>query len=517
MSFRITLIGLLALSVFRPAGAEPPGTPGKTTSIFDDTSVAPKQAAIAPSSPSKPAPARGDPIPVSRRAPSADSGRPIPKSPAPNLEDQKAARKLVDEVFKDEVARARDPKESTAVVKRLVDAALAERNPATNFVLLAMARDVAAQAGDLQAACNSVDLMDVAYIIDVLQMKADAAAFAAKAPLTTETREDYLARSEELADDAVVAERFDVARRLGDLAMAVARTAGEPESVRRVSERIRLVRESEAGFAQVKKAAATLAAGPADPQAVAIVGRYRCLIKSDWAGGLPLLAQGAGGALATLAQADLADPATSEAQLKLADDWWQLAEKEKGIAQRSIHRHAQVWYVKALPGLTGLAKVKVEKRLEGTAPLPTQRVAKAADLNEVTVHFSAEKAELGTLAEGERYLTNRKYVLKQIPEMLKNLAFTRRPGGKASEVAVDVPAGATVYALVERDPGPLHELLLGSGWSKVAEIPVTDQRLELMVVFGKTFEKPAHVQLTPQGFVGIMLAAKHLRVAEQPQ
>jgi len=54
-------------------------------------------------------------------------------------------------------------------------------------------------------------------------------------------------------------------------------------------------------------------------------------------------------------------------QSKLADDWWNLAEKEKDWTKAAVQSRAAHWYEQALPKLTGLDKVKVEKRLETAA------------------------------------------------------------------------------------------------------------------------------------------------------
>jgi hypothetical protein len=51
-------------------------------------------------------------------------------------------------------------------------------------------------------------------------------------------------------------------------------------------------------------------------------------------------------------------------RVKLGDAWWDLGEKKNGLAKKNILQgHAAFWYQQAMPGLTGLAKEKVQKRV----------------------------------------------------------------------------------------------------------------------------------------------------------
>jgi hypothetical protein len=94
-----------------------------------------------------------------------------------------------------------------------------------------------------------------------------------------------------------------------------------------------------------------------------MAGRWYCFTVGTWGRGLPLLAKGADAELAQLAKQDLDGPENPPAQRKLGDQWWGLARNEKGPEQRGIQARAQRWYELALPGLTGLEKTEVEKRL----------------------------------------------------------------------------------------------------------------------------------------------------------
>ena len=117
----------------------------------------------------------------------------------------------------------------------------------------------------------------------------------------------------------------------------------------------------------MKAARVTLEKTPDDPEANLVVGKYLCFVKGDWDKGLPMLALGKDEALKALAKQELEGAASSTEQAKLGDGWWNLAEKQEGTAKKQIQARAGYWYQKALPGLSGLMKDKVEKRLAQVA------------------------------------------------------------------------------------------------------------------------------------------------------
>ena len=110
--------------------------------------------------------------------------------------------------------------------------------------------------------------------------------------------------------------------------------------------------ESEKAYADTQEATATLKEKPDDPEANLALGKYRCFNRGDWDKGLPMLAKGDDGKLKALAEKDIAGAASAKEQAKLADAWWNVS---RG---RAIY-----WYEQALPGLAGLEKDRVEKRI----------------------------------------------------------------------------------------------------------------------------------------------------------
>ncbi len=112
----------------------------------------------------------------------------------------------------------------------------------------------------------------------------------------------------------------------------------------------------------------TLEAKPDDPAANAAVGKFAALVKGDWKRGLPLLSKGAEPAWKALADRELAPPTDAAAQAALGEAWLAQAEKETPTYKARARVRAADWLSRALPGLTGLAKVAVEKKLAALGP-----------------------------------------------------------------------------------------------------------------------------------------------------
>ena len=106
---------------------------------------------------------------------------------------------------------------------------------------------------------------------------------------------------------------------------------------------------------------------PGNPDANLVMGKYYCFAKNDWDKGMPMLALGNDEALKALAVQELQGAASSTEQATLGDGWWNQAENQDERTKKVMKARAGVWYAQALPGLSGLAKGKVEKRLAAEA------------------------------------------------------------------------------------------------------------------------------------------------------
>jgi hypothetical protein len=294
--------------------------------------------------------------------------------PVPDKEAQAKVLKVIKDLYKVDYAK-RKPREILELAAKLIqEAAETKDDPTARFVLLREARDLAAQAGSAATCLQAIDELAKEYDIDALGMKAEwlatTATFATPA-VSSSLAETCLA----LVEEAVAADHYELALRLVSVAVDAARKARSPTLSSKAEARRKEVQALQKEFDEVKEARAKLRETPDDPDASLALGKYLCLVKGDWKKGLPLLAQGSDKALKAVAEQERDNPGGADAQVRIGDRWWDLAGKATGRTKAQLQTRAVHWYEQAAPELKGLAKARVEKRLqEATALVPRAAV-----------------------------------------------------------------------------------------------------------------------------------------------
>ena len=208
--------------------------------------------------------------------------------------------------------------------------------------------------------------------------------------------------------------------------------------------------------------------------------------------------------LRELAKEDLASPAGPAKQAELGDRWWTQARTLAGLPKTMVRAHAVWWYQKALPGLVGLEKARVRKRIE-------QHLAEGHSRKGASRNRPAELKATGTgfevtpLANGERAFSNRRYLWAKVPKTLNGWSFTRTAGNRHPELSARVLAAGFVFVAVGAEANASSELAR-RGWSLVK-----DMTFEYAVKGGtemrvwRKYARAGTVRLPQYGFTGTIL------------
>jgi TPR repeat protein len=291
------------------------------------------------------------------------------KPSVPSEAAQAEAMKIAKEIYGKQYAEAKTIEQKKSLSEQFLKlAAESKDDPASHFALLRLARDVAALAGESGLALLAIDAMAMTFDIDTVSMKVETLLKAASCATSSEQHAQVIEFTEQLRNNAVERDDFATAVRLGDAALAAAKKTGDRTLVRKLQDRAKEIRDLAQAFAEVQQAAASLENRLTDPAANLTFGKYLCFRKGQWERGLPMLSRGDDPQLRELALQELAVPSSADAQKQLGDRWWELAEKADEAAKNQIQERALRWYRQALPGLTGLAKDVVEKRLAASTP-----------------------------------------------------------------------------------------------------------------------------------------------------
>jgi hypothetical protein len=293
---------------------------------------------------------------------------PASRPAVPDAAELRRAEAAVDQVYGQDVARARDPESKAALAAKINEVVAEEHDPAARYVLLWKALELATQAGDADAACGAIDQIAAAWNVDVLKLRAKILTDLARNLRTPESRTDAARRMEGVAQEAIIAKEFDLARTMRELAVGTAQRGSDAVLPKLLAARAGDIGRIKSAEARAKPSMTVLKSNPTDRAANLAVGRCESFLEGNWSAGLPKLARSGDSTLKSLAEKDLAEPTDPTARLELADQWWDLSKREDEPARRNIQLHATDLYRKAVAKLIGLAKVRAQQRItEGEA------------------------------------------------------------------------------------------------------------------------------------------------------
>ncbi|MCY3022243.1 MAG: LamG domain-containing protein [Planctomycetota bacterium] len=301
-----------------------------------------------------------EPEPAKTDAKAVAERQPVPAGP--KVTD---AEKQIREVFKDDYQK-RSAAERTALARRLIKLAQESKaDPPSCYVALREARDIAASAGDIDAAWAACEQLAETFAVDAGELKTAALSAVARSGVSGEAAAKAFDAGEGLLEQYASESHYDVAVKLLGPLEELARRANNAELAGALQSRAREVRAQQAEWAKVKPSFDKLKENPNDADAALVAGKYYIVSRGNWERALWMLVKSSSPALQQAAAKDLAEPAEAEARADVGDLWWAAAEKEAGALKVAMQQRGLNWYRQALEGLTAPRKQQVEKRVQG--------------------------------------------------------------------------------------------------------------------------------------------------------
>lgn len=304
------------------------------------------------------------------------AAEPTSKAPIPDEESQKAAATRIAEVYKPDYAKAKSAMQKVELAQKLFKEAQATKDDlASRYTLLRIARDIAAQQGDLVTAIEAIDLLASGYEVEQLSMKLEAASAAVKAVKPQAASKICVELILPIVADAISEDRYDTAQKLTDLALTSARSVRDAALVKDLSAKLKEIEAAASSYQELSDVVSQLVEKPTDPDANLAVGRFHCFVKGDWERGVPMLALGNDAELKKLAIAELRGSENKNRidNVELGDAWWDYGESLSAGPQRSVRGHAAALYGNVFSQLAGLNKKRVEQRLTAAQAPPFSR------------------------------------------------------------------------------------------------------------------------------------------------
>ncbi|QDU27411.1 hypothetical protein ETAA8_24980 [Anatilimnocola aggregata] len=282
------------------------------------------------------------------------------------------ARVAVFDVFGAAAKQATKPELKVKVAQDMLKLASETKDDlAAEYVLLDNARKLLIGAGDVQLALAAVAQMEQRFMDPAREIRTTTLTALADANLSPEAREQLVNVTLAAMDAATQARQFSLTEQLSLLAVRVSTKLKDADARKAVAQRRTEVVRLRQQVTIFEAAQETLKSSPSDAAANLVIGKFLCFLLHDFAAGRTHLIAGDLPELAEAAKLDLAaDQGTPADKVAAANAWLKWVEGAKGTDKdltSAAQVRAKARYREALPSLTGLEKVKVEKWLADLA------------------------------------------------------------------------------------------------------------------------------------------------------
>ncbi len=298
----------------------------------------------------------------------------VSRSPAPTAQEIQKSGQDLRELLKTDYQQAKGVAGQVALAHKLAGLAnTTNDDPVMRYVMASQALDLAVKHCDMQLASGLVYGLRTYYEVDGWSMRSKSLVQLARAARTAAARAEIAKAAHDLVEQALNDDRPDCAFELATLSMNLAGGLKDyplREQARLLAERSK---RGKRAFDAMKAANERLSADPADADANLVVGRFKSLIKQDWTGGLTYLAKSNDPQLRDAVAGEAKPPLEPADEMKLADMWWDLAERHNELLHDDSRDDAETgamrdravyWYRLAMPSLDGVSLVKAKQRVE---------------------------------------------------------------------------------------------------------------------------------------------------------
>jgi len=364
------------------------------------------------------------------------------RAPVPQGAALEASQKAAADLYGDRFRSAKTLADKTAVAADMIEAALQlQDGSADQYVLLTIAREIAAGAGDAATALRAAEKQAERFDVSAAKLKAETLLTAAREAATTAQHKAVAETALLVVGNLTDADEIELARDVCEAGRAAAAKSRQFALVKELAAKADDLKKQQASSAEYRRALAEMDDDPAEPAANLAAGRYLCLVKGDWVKGVPMLALGSDAALKAVALMELRGADSAEQQAAIGNAWWDAAETRQSAERNTLRLRAGVWYRQAEPNLTGsLAGLKVKQRLEQLAELrlsDTALVERAGSVKERLVFQFNDKVFTEKYWEwsGEWEMTEEG---GKAPPGNPDKSFLRSRHGYTSDVVIDM-------------------------------------------------------------------------------
>ncbi|MFO1023029.1 MAG: NPCBM/NEW2 domain-containing protein [Planctomycetales bacterium] len=317
------------------------------------------------------------------------------KQPVPSVNEQRAARKVIEHAFRDDFAKANTTAGNLVLIRTLVEkGSLTEDDPIGRYVMLDIAKSRAIENGEVDLAFQAVEELSDSHNIPRLEAKRKLVRELLPQVRGSDSFERLAVHALGAMQEAIGSDDYLSAASFRQAADAASQKGRNPELKKLIAARSQDLKTLELEYGPVQLAKRTLQQNPNEPGACLKAGQYYALSLGEWDRGLPLLAKTNDNTFRRLASLELKNPTNPNELIEIADGWWNWGNQCNNELQQShAWQHAVEWYNLALPNVKGLNEARITRRLQDYAVKPPRTTFALEELPGKVVYLSDLKEQ----------------------------------------------------------------------------------------------------------------------------
>jgi hypothetical protein len=351
--------------------------------------------------------------------------------PQPSAAELKTGLATVERIYEAKISAIKTPTERAELAREIFANRNAAATLAERYGIEATALQLATKGDDpalLLAICDELakdfKLDRITLLIDRLGQSTGA--------VNPTTWPKCLEQLTALVAECTAGGRFDDAAKLATAVASLAKRARDPKAAALAASFKKSIAESRKVLEKLEKLEAEASGPDADPAALLELGRLLCFSRNEWEQGCRYLARAGDTVLSKAAGLEL-KAKTDEEKLTAADAWAKAADEAEPGDRRPIREHAAAMYTDLLPGLTGLAKVRVDNALEQVLK-GLNASEKGGQQTQWTVIFRSAKPDVWNSESDD--VMNFAIPLAKLPPLVRYVRL-RRANGEAVILPID--------------------------------------------------------------------------------
>ena len=295
------------------------------------------------------------------------SAQPDERIEVPNEREQREKKKEIKRLFKVQYSDRSAKGQKLLASELLKIAEETGGNPIYQYVCLTETIEVATACSAVETALDAVYLLTEKFDVDDKKIKLEAVHNLARRLNNSDDANSMIDKTRPAIKQFINSHDYKSAAEMTKKMAAVARKFGDTYSAVNFSREADKLKKIDRAYRSIQPSLLKLKTDNNAREANQIVGEFFCFVVGDFAAGTKYLAKGSKPDFRKIALLEIGNSGTSKECVQIADSWWDIASELDGIAAQNVHRHAEVYYLKEVEQLTGIAKATVESRLKQLA------------------------------------------------------------------------------------------------------------------------------------------------------